>query len=402
MGIELHLYTPHPAQKQMHDSPARFKIASCGRRFGKTYMAVNEIVKFANENHFTTTTWVAPTYRQSRLAFTIMVNNFQRAFHSYTKNPLEIKWINGSITKFLSTESRDTLRGDSSDLMVIDEAAMIDGEVWTNILRPMLSDTLGKAIIISTPKSLNWFHGLYQRGQDPLYPDYQSFKFPTSANPFIEESEIAEVRESLPGDVFQQEYLAAFLEGGGTVFRNVKSCIKESFRHDTIPEGRSYVIGFDLAKHQDFSVIVVLDSEYNHVVYFDRFNRIDYSVQVARVEEIAKQYNNAKIILDSTGVGDPILESVKALGLDADGFLFTNTSKQQLIEHLAVQLERQLISFPEIQVLINELMAYQYELSRAGNMKYNAPSGQHDDCVIALALASWGVKHRRNPRVLML
>lgn len=88
--------------------------------------------------------------------------------------------------------------------------------------------------------------------------------------------------------------------------------------------------------------------------------------------------------------------------MQVEGFQFTNTSKQQLIEHLAVLIEKQQIKFPDIRVLVNELSSYEYELTRAGNVRYNAPSGLHDDCVIALALAAWGVKHRKDPRVLML
>lgn len=404
--MEIELYKPHKGQLPMHQSNARFKIAACGRRFGKTYMAINEVVKFANENAFAKTLWVAPTYRQSKLAQDIIVREFQKAFDGYTKNPMEIKWINGSVTKFLSTESKDTLRGDNADLIIADESSMIDEEVWTNVLRPMLSDTQGKAILISTPRGLNnWFHRLYTRGEDPTYPDYESFKFPTSANPYIALEEIEEVKNSLPHDVFRQEYMAEFLEDTGAVFRNVMGCIATS--RSKLPGsqpllGRQYIIGLDIAKHTDFSVIVVLDAKYNHLVYFDRFNRVDYSVQIERVVEVSRKYNKAKIILDSTGVGDPILESIKKKCNQTEGFLFTNKSKQQLIEHLAVLLEKQEISYPDIKVLTNELLSYQYEISRAGNMIYNAPSGVHDDCVIALALAAWGVKHQRNPRVILI
>lgn len=385
----------------MHRSDKRFKIASCGRRFGKTYMAVNEIVKFANENRNVNTVWCSPTYRQSKLAFDIILKNFKGAFKSHTKNPMQFTWFNGSVTKFNSTESGDTLRGDSVHMLVIDEASMVDEEVWTNVLRPMLSDTNGKAIIISTPKGINsWFHNLYVRGQDPEYQDYESFKFPTSANPYIPQEEIEEVKRSLPSDVFKQEYLAEFLEDGGQVFRNVTACIKGEL--EGASGKRSYYCGFDLARVSDYSVITVIDQHSGHVVAFERFNRIEYEVQINRLERIAKKYNNAKILMDSTGMGDPVLEAVKKRGLQVEGYQFTNTSKQQLIEHLAVLIEREEISYPNVKVLVNELMSYQYEITRAGNMRYNAPSGMHDDAVISLALAAWGVKHQRNPQIYFL
>lgn len=398
--IRLELYKPHAAQRQMHESTARFRIATCGRRFGKTYMAVNEVMRHAYVYPFSSIIWVAPTYRQSRLAYTIMINNFHKAALSYTKNPMEIHWSNGSITKFLSTESGDTLRGDSAHLIVVDEAAMIEDEVWDNILRPMLSDTNGKAIIISTPRGLNnWFHRLYQRGKDPAYQDYESFKFPSSSNPHIMPTEIDEVRHTLPADVFKQEYLAEFLEDGGIVFKNVELCVAGEL--EEYQQGHQYVCAWDIAKHSDFSCIVVMDVDQQHVVYFDRFNRVDYALQIERVNKITTQYH-AALIIDSTGVGDPILEQLKIKGLDVEGFQFTNNSKQQLIEHLAVLVEKREITFPRLDVLIHEMQSFQYELTRAGNIRYNAPTGLHDDSVIALALAAWKVRHQKSPRLLIL
>lgn len=364
-------------------------------------MAVNETVLFSNENPGSSVIWVAPTYRQSKIAFSIMVREFKKAFVKSTLSPLEVTWRNGSITKFLSTESKDNLRGDSADLIVVDEAAMVEDEVWTNVLRPMLSDTNGKAIIISTPRGFNsWFYQLYQRGQDDRYPDYESFKFPTSSNPYIPSSEIDEVKDTLPSDVFKQEYLAEFLEDGGSVFRNISSCVDGTLEEPK--EGHNYVVSWDIAKHSDFSCIVVMDRGSNHVVHFDRFNRIDYTLQIDKVLEIVRRFNRAEVIVDSTGVGDPILEQIVSRGINCEGFLFTNSSKQQLIEHLAVMLEKKEVTFPDITVLINELSSYQYEITRAGNMRYNAPGGSHDDSVIALALAIWKVKHIKNPRVLMI
>jgi len=132
----------------------------------------------------------------------------------------------------------------------------------------------------------------------------------------------------------------------------------------------------------------VVDSKTRHVVAWDRFNQVDYTLQVMRLANLAKKYK-ASVLMDSTGVGDPILEQVRQAGINAEGYQFTNTSKQQLVEHLAVQLEQQRITFPHIPELIHELELYQYEMTRAGNVRYSAPQGYHDDCVMALGLACW-------------
>ena len=397
---KIKLYTPHSGQLPLHQSKARFRIATCGRRWGKTLACVNELAKFAWENPGTISWWVAPTYRQSRIAFRIMTSQFKDAIKRATKNPMEIYWLSGGITQFNSTDQADNLRGEGVSFMIIDEAAMVSEEAWTEALRPTLSDKNGRAIIVSTPKGMNWFHKLWLRGQDPAYQDYESWQFPTSSNPYIPDSEIEEVKNTLPYDVFRQEYLAEFLEDGAGVFRGIRNCIKGELEEPK--PGHEYVLGWDVAKHQDFSVMVVMDTNRRHVVAFDRFNQVDYGLQIRRLETLAKKYK-ARVIMDSTGVGDPLLEQVKNRGLIVEGYHFTNTSKQQLIENLAVMIEKQEISFPNIQELINELMIYQYEITRAGNVRYNAPEGYHDDCVISLALVAFQARQRNNaPRVRFL
>lgn len=398
--MKIKLYAPHSAQRQLHDCDKRFRIVTSGRRFGKTLACVNEIIKYAWENPATLSWWVSPSYKQSRIAFRMATTKMPGVILKATQNPMEIVLLNASIIQFNSTDQHENLRGEGVNFLVVDEAANVDDNVWNDVLRPTLSDTLGKAIIISTPKGIgNWFYRLWAMGQDDDHSDYSSFCFPTSANPYISDAELEEVKKTLPQDVFRQEYLAEFIEDGGSVFRNVTSCIKGELKEPD-PE-KEYILGVDVAKHTDYTAMVVIDPEDNHVVHFERFNRIDYSIQVKKLESLARKYK-AKVIMDSTGVGDPILEQVKLLGLNVEGFQFTNTSKQQLVEHLAVQIEQQQVTFPDIKVLVNELISYQYEITRAGNIKYSAPSSLHDDAVIALALAVWASRHSRSPRVIIL
>lgn len=390
--MKIKLYKPHAGQVELHNSRARFRIATCGRRWGKTYACANEIVKSAWENSKTVSWWVAPVYPQAMLGFRLVSNNFHKAIKDKSKTDKLIRLHNDSIIEFRSSDNYDALRGEGVSFMVLDEAAHINRDAWEQALRPTLSDKQGKAIFVSTPKGRNWFFELYGRGLDDSYPDYESFKFPTGSNPYISPDEVAEAQRTLPADVFRQEYEAEFLEDSAGVFRGIMDCVKGDFEEPK--PGRKYVLGWDIAKHTDFSVIVVIDTEKNHVVAFDRFNQIDYSLQLQRLDKLAKKYN-ARVIMDSTGVGDPVLEQVKKLGLRVEGFHFTNTTKQQLVEKLAVAIENGEISFPKIDILIHELQLYQYEITRAGNVRYNAPQGHHDDCVMALGLALTGCSERR-------
>lgn len=402
MGLEkIVLYKPHSGQKQFHESPdinkrTRFRIACCGRRFGKTMACANEIIQHAFLIPKSVNWWIAPTYQQSMLAYRMIENAIQKTGFviENQKSEKRILLKNDSVIMFKSADNFNALRGEGVNFVVIDEAATIQREAWEQAIRPTLSDKNGKALIIGTPKGRNWFYELFARGCDPEQTEYKSYSFPTWTNPLIPESEIEEVRRSLPADVFRQEYEAQFLEDSAGVFRNIRECIAGQFEEPI--RSKQYYIGWDIAKHQDFSVLVCMDSN-RHVVAFDRFNQIDYSLQLSRVQAMAEKYK-ASVLMDSTGAGDPVMEQLRARGVMVEGYNLSSQSKQQLIEHLAVGIEQRLLTFPQIDVLINELQIYEYEITRAGNVRYNAPSGFHDDTVIALGLAYW--KSKQTPAIL--
>jgi hypothetical protein len=132
------------------------------------------------------------------------------------------------------------------------------------------------------------------------------------------------------------------------VFRGIEGCVGGALEEPVA--GHRYVLGWDVAKHSDFSVLCVLDAASAHLVAFERFNQIAYTEQLRRVEALARRYG-AFILMDATGVGDPIFEQVQQLGLGVEGFTMTATPKQQLIEHLVVGIEQRALSFPEIVVL---------------------------------------------------
>jgi phage FluMu gp28-like protein len=256
----------------------------------------------------------------------------------------------------------------------------------------MLADSQGPALFIGTPKGKNWFHDLYFK-QDP---DWQSWGYPTSINKYIKPEEIEQAKKDMSERLFRQEFLAEFLDDETGVFKKIRQCITDELQDPQI--GRFYVLGIDLAKTQDFTVLAVLDGVTRHLVAFERFQDVSWSEQKFRIQSLAHKYNNALCIIDSTGIGDPITEDLQHSGLslyyegDKPGFRFTNESKNRLIDNLAIAIEQRLITFPNIEVLIDELQQYEYQISVGGTIKYGAPESKHDDCVTALALAVWGLR----------
>ena len=208
----------------------------------------------------------------------------------------------------------------------------------------------------------------------------------------LDKAIIEQERGRLPERVFRQEYGAEFLEGAGSVFSNVRECATGEWHEPE--QGKSYWAGLDLAKIEDYSVLTIMDRE-RRVVFVDRFNRIDWDTQTARIQGHVRRYNDAQVWVDVTGKGDPIYEGLKKVGLNVRPYGFTMKTKSALINALVQAMEQRLVVLPRPQIWevgIDELEAFEFNVTEQGNVRMAAPGGGHDDCVISLALALWDLR----------
>lgn len=293
-----------------------------------------------------------------------------------------------------SLDSPDAGRGRAYACIVVDEAALITDleQAWQESLRPMLTDYQGSAWFLSTPKGIaNYFHALYQRGQ-AKEEGWASWSQPTSANPYIEPKEIALAKNDLTDLAFAQEYLAQFVSWAGAVFRRIQDAVHD---HSSEPGG---IIGVDWGRTGDYTVFVALSAR-GHVVAIDRFRGLEYSVQRARLHAFREQWAiGSWIVAEQNSIGGPVVEQLQADGLPVVGFLTTHMSKSSIIESLALAFERGIIHIPNEPALIGELQAFEAKPMPSGGMRYGAPSGVHDDCVMALAIAWHGLTGPREQR----
>jgi phage FluMu gp28-like protein len=167
-------------------------------------------------------------------------------------------------------------------------------------------------------------------------------------------------------------------------------------RQEPIP-GQAYFAGLDLARLTDFTVLTILDGE-GRQVFKDRFNLLDWAVQKQRIIGTVNRYG-ARVLLDSTGIGDPIYDDLQRAGLSVQGYKFTADSKKKLIESLMLAFEQGSIRILDDPDQRNELDIFEYTIGSSGTVHYSAPEGYHDDCVIALALAWWCFKNISQVRV---
>jgi hypothetical protein len=369
--IGLSLHKPHPAQKQVLDCDKRFIVMMAGRRFGKSL--ISQTISIDTAVNKKRVAYITPTYQLGKIFFKEIVDLLPLEIYSKNESDLVITFITGGSIRFFTGERLDNLRGLKFHLAVIDEASFIPNleDGWLNSIRPTLTDYKGKAIFLSTPKGKNYFFSLFSKAE----PDWQSFKFTTYDNPYIDPNEIDDARKQLPEVVFEQEYMANPAENAANPFGSqyIRNCIHPV---TTMPV---VAYGIDLAKSVDWTVIVGLDEDGN-VAYFDRF-QMDWHNTKQTILRLPK----CPILVDSTGVGDPILEDLQREGVMIQGLKFTSSSKQQLMEGLQAAIHQGKIGYPE-GIISQELEVFEYMYTATG-VKYSAPSGFHDDAVMALALA---------------
>lgn len=334
-----------------------------------------------------------PTYKQAKqVVWDSLVDEHipKEVIVKKNDSELAIYYINGSIQRFVGCEDIDKHRGINPIDAVFDEYSEMNPEIWTAIVQPVLRENHGTASFIFTPKGKNHAFNLLQLAKQ--YPEewFYSVKGVNDTKA-MSDKELEMARLTTPQALFKQEYDCEFTENAGAVFRRVRENVYDW--EEGIEQHFQYQLGIDLAKYQDWTVITPFNVNNFHVLKPERFNQVDYNLVESRIEAAARRYNNAMCRIDSTGVGDPVFDHLSAQGIGIEPFRFTELSRKQLIDNLAILLEQDKIKIPNDEQLINELESFQYTLTNTNKIKAQVPDGLHDDMVMSLALAVWGVQN---------
>jgi len=395
--INLKLPKAHSAQQIIDESDARFIIAVCGRRFGKTSSIIRKRIREILGGK--PGAYFAPSYKMMSEFFRQTVDVLRPVITNISKSENRLEFIGGGSLVLWSLENFESIRGQKYAYADIDEAAMCRHleEAWNAVIRPTLSDYQGKAGFWSTPKGINFFHKLYVRGLDDNYPDWESFQFPTAANPFINPNEIEAARHDLPEEIFRQEYLAEFLSGEGQVFRNIKACLTSTRSEPSQHKGHRIVAGVDWGQVADFTAISVLCEDCCTELELDRFNQIDWEFQRRRILEHLEKWNVSFCLVEENSIGSPNLEALqKATGRTVKGFTTTAQSKTMIIQSLALGFEQAETKWLDVPYATAELESYEAKRSEVTNrISYGHPVGGHDDTVMARALAREAIEMKK-------
>lgn len=397
MNIDLPIKN-FPKQDEIFSSPARIVAIKKGRRFGFTKGAANNTIKVALKGTKKKGLWVDTVN-----------SNIERYVERFflpalKKLPPQIEWkwqkqqkvlkIGDFYMDFRSVDNPENIEGFGYDYMILNEAGIIlkDKYLWSNAIMPMMWDSDCQVFIGGTPKGGGGvFEELYNRGLDPNQPGFASFYVTSFDNPYIPAETIREDMKSMPQRVIEQEIYGGFLDNSGVVFRSFDDiCVLQPREAEA---DHLYVIGADLAKLEDFTVLTVYDRVDNHQVYQVRFNHLEWPFIRSKIKETSDKFNNALVILDSTGVGEPTYDDLSRMGVPIEPFKFTNTSKKEIIEKLANWIELKNLKMLQLDETINELTIFTYDFSeKTDRVYYGAPPGFHDDIVISHALACWSLQ----------
>ena len=285
-------------QQTVSDNPTRFRVVAAGRRFGKSFLSINELAKFArfpNQRCL----YVAPTYRQAKQVIWDELKNrlfSVRWVEKVNESDLNIQLKNGSIIYIRSADNREALRGAKYNFIVMDECADIHAETFYQILRPTLSDTGGSALFIGSPKGRNWFYDLYTLGGET---GWASWQFTTADGGNVPAEEIEQAKADLDERTFEQEYLSQFVSYSGVCYYSYSDVNNKPIAQ--IPPTAPLHIGMDFNIDPMSAVICIQDGETAWVIdeitiYSSNTNEM--------CNEIKRRYPKRGIIVypDASGV----------------------------------------------------------------------------------------------------
>ena len=357
----------------------RIGVVEASTKAGKTvacmvWLSEQAIGSRAGRNFW----WIAPIFSQAKIAFRRLKRGLPVDVYTANESELTLTLVNGAVIWFKSAEKPDGLFGEDVYAAVIDEASRCKEDAW-HAIRSTLTQTRGPVRIIGNVKGRkNWAFRLARRAEsgEPGMHYAKITAWDAVEAGVLAQEEIEDARRILPKNVFDELYLAEPADDGGNPFG--LGAIQARIR--PVSELQPEVWGWDLAKSVDWTVGIALDVN-GDVCRLFRFQRPWEDT----VETILRE-TNAPAFVDSTGVGDPILERLqRAAGALFNGYQFTSPSKQRLMEGLVVAIQQGEVGYPE-GTIVEELEVFEYVYTRTG-VRYSAPEGLHDDCVCSLALA---------------
>ncbi len=383
--IQIKFPTLYPKQRDAFFNDSRVSICEATTKAGKSVGALTwQSMRAINVNPGASRVWVEPTFPLAKVMFERNVRQWTRMDPEHStgwdtnKTDLMFQYPGGSRQFFMGSDRPDLIYGRDAEDAVIDEGSRCKEEAF-HAVRSILTATRGPLRIVGNIKGRkNWMYRLARRAQLGLDPNLVYHKITCHdavAAGVLDAQEIADAERLLPAHVFKELYLAEAASDSGSPFQGVEDCIAPLSSLDPV------VWGWDVARDVDYTAGIALD-RFGAVCRFEHWQRPwDETIDIIAATNCANY-------VDETGLGKPVVELIQRRHGDTRGVIFSQQSKQAMMQSLAVAIKSQQIRFPA-GLIADELLAFEYEYTATG-VRYSAPPGMHDDCVCALALAVSG------------
>lgn len=402
-------FTPYLHQKavieELRNARGTGKVVVCksSRQKGKSYMIANLLLYYAINYCNTKNYCLSPSFKQAKNIYQTIVDAIIKSgvVKSKNKSDLVITLINGSTINFKSAEQREQLRGYTADFVCVDEAAYIPDSIF-HIILPWTDAKKAPLLMVSSPFVKNGFFFQYysyglEHSHNTVTIDWSNELYKESIEQILSASKLEEYRQVLPKNVFLTEYLGEWLDDEGTVFTNIKACLKKL---EIQPTDKLFV-GIDWSNQgeQDYTVISVFNQNGNQVMlkYFNNTTPLrQIQLIVAQLEPYAKQISI--ICCESNSIGTPYTELLKEksqiLAQKVVLFNTSNTSKNAGVLNLQTAMENNEVTLLDDEKQKNEFSYFSATYNpKTRNVSYAAPQGLHDDIVMATVFAYDALKN---------
>lgn len=409
------LYLPHlwPYQRNLVADQARDACCVSAAQVGKSFALAAWLLGAAWTDPVRSHPWwwTAPTYGQAVVGFRLVLRLSQSAGiirgRPITAAPQRIALVNGGMIEFRSWEREQNLHGTTIAGGVVDEAGLLTPEAQAAI-SARRSATLGPLRYIGNPglvagpfrKLCSLAERATEEGSDlagvySLHKWTWKDKYLALAETNLDaarayETFINQERLSLPEFEFRRLYEAEWTEDEAAVFRGVHEATSGEMASE--PDGE-YQGGVDVAQSQDYLVVALVSKKRNRAEYMERWRGVSYPQSAIRMKEMQGKWG-APFVVEENGPGIALIQELDRLGVRYVPFTTSSQSKQEIILSLAADIQNQRLSLAPMPPLQYELAMYRYSRTPSGLYSYSAPPGEHDDTVMALALARWGMAHQ--------
>jgi hypothetical protein len=355
----------------------RFGVVVCHRRFGKTYWAINTLIHAALSTAKTEArfAYIAPYYKQSKQVawdyfkqFTTCIPDVQ-----YNESELRIDLPNGSRIRLYGGDNPDTLRGIYLDGVVLDEVADMRPSMWGEVIRPTLTDRIGWAVFIGTPKGIDLFYEIYQKAL--LAPDWFARIYRADETGIITPAELTAAKAEMTEQQYAQEFLCDFTASTGSTLIPISVAVKASEKelNDAYVRGGVKVLGVDVARYGDDRSVIfpVQGLKAYEPLMFNDISNIDLANQViAKIKSFEPDY----VRIDA-GRGEGVIDFLRSQGYKCTEVNFGGMPSSAYYSNLRAEMwdgmKKWLESggcIPNIPELISELAAPEFNFSAANKM----------------------------------